>query len=448
MRLGLKSLVIVAAVTAGAVGQPKDGDLILSGWDSRGVCALLFVDATSGKTTIGFRGNPSQGGVAYIIGNIRMAANNRDLVISETIATTRSNYQDSRGRLVRVDLANRTSSTLRIFRAAASHRLDFDGTWVASGFDRTAYWSAGKVYSSQTDELAGITPLAKTTYHSVVTSISGGSYGPLLIDRDPGAAPYVFSVGHSLLRADRGGILGTVLTSLRGLGGLELDELSGDYVFPSSTHPLELRFVAKSGKLRRVLKTSAHAGLGKVNTDGSAWAVLIRNSTHNGGGAAKVDLSSGTVTTLATFDQKQFAVTWGLEVYGSRRLVCNGTGKPGTSVQVNVQSGKAGDGGKSYVLACSRARRPIHGQCLKFPNGEYLFLDYSDPLFYPSALNLLPGVIHNFQGTLDRNGNATARVNIPSGLPPNLGIPIFVAGVIYDPTGVRTVTNTHWFVLS
>jgi hypothetical protein len=33
-------------------------------------------------------------------------------------------------------------------------------------------------------------------------------------------------------------------------------------------------------------------------------------------------------------------------------------------------------------------------------------------------------------------------------LPSNLGVTIFVAGVIYNPKqGVTTVTNTHWFVL-
>jgi len=34
------------------------------------------------------------------------------------------------------------------------------------------------------------------------------------------------------------------------------------------------------------------------------------------------------------------------------------------------------------------------------------------------------------------------------GLPPNLGITVFVAGLIFDPrSGIIQVTNTHWFVL-
>jgi len=70
-----------------------------------------------------------------------------------------------------------------------------------------------------------------------------------------------------------------------------------------------------------------------------------------------------------------------------------------------------------------------------------------DNLFITSLMGHSPGIFQNFSAVTDKNGNATAHVNIPSALPPNLGITVFVAGVIYDVTGVRTVTNTHWFVL-
>jgi len=39
-------------------------------------------------------------------------------------------------------------------------------------------------------------------------------------------------------------------------------------------------------------------------------------------------------------------------------------------------------------------------------------------------------------------------VNLPPGLPGGLGITVFVAGIIHDGASVRTVTNTHWFVLN
>jgi len=84
------------------------------------------------------------------------------------------------------------------------------------------------------------------------------------------------------------------------------------------------------------------------------------------------------------------------------------------------------------------------------PNGEFLDLSV-DSLFLVTAQDLLPTVFRNFAGRLDAKGNAVASVRIPAGLPTNLGIPIFVSGVVIDPQApgaVSTVGNTHWFVLN
>ena len=100
-------------------------------------------------------------------------------------------------------------------------------------------------------------------------------------------------------------------------------------------------------------------------------------------------------------------------------------------------------------MACSLARRPAPpGRCLRFSNGEVLGLDGTDVLFWTTALHLAPAVFEAFRGTTDAAGNATAKVHIPGAIPPNLGLTVFVAGVIFDAAGVRTVTNTHWFVLN
>jgi len=84
---------------------------------------------------------------------------------------------------------------------------------------------------------------------------------------------------------------------------------------------------------------------------------------------------------------------------------------------------------------------------MKFPNGEWLDLDVTHPLFITSALGWAPGTFQDFQGTLDSKGNASAQVNIPPGLPKMNDMAIFVAGVIYRGTNILEVTNTHWFVL-
>jgi hypothetical protein len=134
---------------------------------------------------------------------------------------------------------------------------------------------------------------------------------------------------------------------------------------------------------------------------------------------------------------------FGLEIYGSRKLVCNQQSK---KVTVQLKSHRPGDRGQPYVLACSFNRRPPAPlPCLPFPGRELLFLDHTDPLFWTSASGLAPHVFQNFQGTTDATGAATAMVNVRAPIPP-LNITVFVAGVIVNPTGV-TVTNTHWFVL-
>jgi hypothetical protein len=135
----------------------------------------------------------------------------------------------------------------------------------------------------------------------------------------------------------------------------------------------------------------------------------------------------------------------GLAIYGSRRLVCHQQSK---KVTVKLKSQRPGDRGMPYVLACSFNRRPPPPWPTLQPlGGEYLFLDYTDWLFFLTANNLLPGILQNFQGQLDAQGKNVSpiAVNIPASLPP-LNMTVFVAGVILNPAGV-TVTNTHWFVL-
>ncbi len=135
--------------------------------------------------------------------------------------------------------------------------------------------------------------------------------------------------------------------------------------------------------------------------------------------------------------------TYGIAVYGSRALTCTGLAQPGGSVQVAVKSHRAAAANANYQLAIANGRRPG----VKLPNGEWLMLNVTDPLFVLSANNLLPGITTGFSGTLDGTGRGAGTVNIPASLPANLGITIFVAGVIYNGGGVVQVTNTHWFEL-
>ncbi len=176
-----------------------------------------------------------------------------------------------------------------------------------------------------------------------------------------------------------------------------------------------------------------------IAQDDTAWIVGNRTASPRASFLMHYHLGTRAVLSVTTVNIPQPAFLTGIEVYGSRGLVCNQTSP--TAVTVNVHSKHPQAGGEQYALAASLARRPG----IQMSNSEWLNLA-TDPLFYLSALGAWPSIFTNFQGQLDAFGNATAHVNIPA-LPPNLGIPVFVAGVIFDKNGVLQVTNTHWFVL-
>ena len=162
----------------------------------------------------------------------------------------------------------------------------------------------------------------------------------------------------------------------------------------------------------------------------------------------KMDLQGVFITQYiysSTLIRDTFAAA-GITEYGSRHVVCNGSGKPGSTVKVLFSSRKASDAGMAYQMAAAFS----YTNGIKFANGEVLDLTF-DVLFFLSANNLAPGIFQNFGGFLDKNGNAAAAINIPAGLPSGTGIPIFVSGIVIDPKapgGVTTVGNTHWFTLN
>ena len=231
-------------------------------------------------------------------------------------------------------------------------------------------------------------------------------------------------------------------TTIPGNTAIELHPRTGDYIAGYLGNGDIIR-MTKTGKKTTLTAFSANAI--RILQDDTAWMA------HGGWKSRTLlhyDLSQNTVLSLFV---APVAYGWGMtgiEVYGSRTLVCN---QRSGKVTVNVQSRLPGAGGKQYALAASFARRPAPpAKCLQFQNGEYLFLDATDPLFFLSALNLLPGIFQNFQGVLDPWGNTPASKPIAVQIPQPLrgvGITIFVAGVIFDQMGVLKVTNTHWFVL-
>jgi len=238
---------------------------------------------------------------------------------------------------------------------------------------------------------------------------------------------------------------------LTGLNCIEVDPQSGNYLTCSenvlSSPPDGIHLVAKDGSLLRTLALTATYGRfrdARFCQDGTVW-VLSHQGQNNHAHLLRMD-TAGTIIKDQLVPFTGFPQS--LEIYGSRKLVCNQQGK---TVKIRLKSHRPGDGGKSYVLACSFNRRapapwPSHHQPF---GGEILFLDYTNWLFYVTVNNLFPSIFQNFRGLLDAQGNNVSpiAVNIPASLPP-LNMTVFVAGVIFSAQhGVHTVTNTHWFVL-
>jgi len=439
------TVLALAFIATPTLAQPKDGDLV--------VTMMYPTFANSGGLTICF--DPSQGTYTTLVNPdpkmvhqwVRMAPDNRDVVIG----STDSNAMNG-GYRVQGDPAGQLSLlTADGVLGVGGFELDHDDRWIIAGI---AIRSTPPKYSAlwSFDN-------ASRVLNTLFLEPGSGEFNDVAIDRDPGAPPYVIGVHQNggstlsspkLLAADRTGVIATIVAGNQGskdplsyLHGVELDPSTGDYLVCDGAPPV-LNLATKSGALTP-LTTLQGAALGATYArDGTAWVVGAIGWSSPQPTLVRVD-GKGTVITQYTIKGIPFmtVLPTSVEVYGSRRLVCRGSGKPGTQMQIHLQSRKPLDGNSPYAIALSFGRRPG----ISLPGGERLNLAL-DPLFHASATNAVPGLFVNFRGHTDSSGNATALVNIPAVFPPNLGITIFAAGVIIHPWAQVTVSNTHWFVLS
>ena len=439
MRQTIVLFLLVILLAPAVAAQPQYGDLVIT----TGHGAAGNVNGYTGYL------NPANPSTLTTLSNapygnfhnwVRMAPDNTDLVYTRVTLQTVPNS----GALMNLQPSG-IRTTIASFSGINTdgYELDHDGQWILSA--RSPPLSPKPNYVLGVDHTTGAT----TTFASLFSTTW---FNEIAIDRDPGSMPYTLvccclsgTSGPEVLQADRQGHVTTVLAGsvIPANTAIELDPRTGDYIIGYIGNGNIIR-MTKSGTKTTLTAFSGNAI--KILQDDTAWIA-------HGGWTSRTllhfDLSTSTVFSLFVSPIPQGWNLMGLEVYGSRTLVCNQ--KSPSTVTVNVQSRLPGAEGKQYVLAASLARRPAApAKCLQFANGEYLFLDATDPLFFLSALNLLPGVFQNFQGALDPFGNNPQSLPITVQIPQSLrgaGITVFVAGVIFDQTGVLQVTNSHWFVL-
>ena len=410
MRILAVLSILTALIPSLVSAQPRDGDIILTNGAD-----IVVLDPSNGRTTT-LIGKLS----AYSVTDVAMDAGNQDLLVTAI---------DNRGTGILASLGPTGKVTVR--GAAANFypdglTLDHDGLWLIPNAvaNPPALWSM--------DDTSGA---IRTLL--VAAGLPSPPVLPIrdvIIDRSTNATPLVFVTKFGLLcRTDRQGRITVIrVFGTLDLDDIELDENTGHYLLCARRNPSTVGLSDKAGVLTPLTTAIWFPRAARFAGDGTAWIAAWH-------GVYRIDMQG---RILSMFNSV-CSGAGGIEVFGRRRLVCLGSGLPGTRVQVRLRSRKAGDGGRPYQLACCFLR----GGGIRMPNGEWLNL-VPDDLFLLSTSNLAPGIFQGFCGTTDPAGAATAYIRLPASLPAGLKLPVFVAGVIHDGQRVRTVTRVHAFVLN
>jgi len=447
MKRSVPILLLVVLVGAAASAQPnwpQHGDLVVAVGGNGGGYTGYLNPVNPGTLT-------PLNTIAQAPANcphlwVRMAPNNSDLVVAGSNRAQQSDFLLN----IRRGAPQARISTLASLPGVRSYgwELDEDG-WIAAAKS----WSTQNPNPNFLLHLSHGTPPTLTKSPTLFLSVE---FREIAIDRDLGLSspPYVVVISgrwgagpHPIvLRADRRGNVTTILTnppsSFTRFRCVEVHPRSGDLLL------LETGVSGAAGLLRMdkacttvtTLLPGLLASALKITQDDFVW--IAANLSER---VLKYDLVKNAVVATYPLVVPSAHALQSIDVYGSRPLYCHKVSA--STVNVNVQSRHPFlvPNQSRYALAASFARRPG----IQFAHGEWLDLDVTNPLFFVSALGLLPGTFSNFQGNLSVSngvGTATAKVNIPA-MAQGLKIPIFVAGVIFDQNGVFEVTNTHWFVL-
>jgi len=456
-----------------AAAQPNDGDLIVGQFNdptaaarTYGPGSLMSLDPATGKVLTLNARFASVGTIVVGPNWVEMASDNKNLMVAgipsgaTPTALGNSNWLFSvspQGSIIRTLVSDtQTPGTSGDYINAFD--LDYDGSWIlASGSSLFEFNENTMSYSTLW----------------TITSPSG-THNAFVIDRALGGPVYVlgkFNLAPGtlpcLMHVDRSGHVATITTQGPSyVSGIKIDRVTGDYITSGFG-------IAGTGTGGEYMRTTRKGVLQTLNFPTTATSMYRANAIYIDQqhlahiltydwqtqpiptvannyvcSVYKMDLQGVYITQYifsTTLIRNIFAPA-GITEYGSRHVVCNGSGKPGTAVTVRFSSRRPGDAGKAYQLAAAFG----YASGLRMPNGEYLDLGF-DQLFFLTAQNMLPTVFRKFAGVLDAGGNAMATVAIPASMPPNLGIPIFVSGLVIDPGvpgGISSVGNTHWFVLN
>ena len=217
MRTAALIAVVMSIGSGGVVGQPKDGDLIVTLIQPTSGHFIAYVDPSIPRTVTTLAATPT-----YVwSGWVQMGPNNTDLVVHQTGYCTRGGCSHWLTCLQR-DGSPSTISQLPTGFGTFAGELDHDGYWILANsqqFGLRPTWYNNWLFG--VDHGTGV---HKTFYYAVSSINISATFTDVTIDRDFQAIPYV---GVSpVFTANRSGSIDSLVKTPRSTIEADFDDAS------------------------------------------------------------------------------------------------------------------------------------------------------------------------------------------------------------------------------
>ncbi len=329
-------------------------------------------------------------------------------------------------------------TTIKTFTRLRPNGLDLDpdGTWVIS--------------ASGEDGLHRLDP-GNSVLSTIWTNNLGGHVNSIAINQDTGryAVALFARTGPRVVEVDRSGTLvATLDKTISDISSIEWDLSTSTYTVTDflNLDPAEfVRLDPVSSKVTSLIAPiSSHALNAHARTRRGTWWLAGGRISSTG---RLHEVTAGGVF-LKTFTLPVLgAAPTSILIHGERSLSTSGKAAPGSTFHFHLSTRRPADRGKVFILTLSRASHPP----VQLSDGRRIDLHF-DFL----AFNVLLGNLAPFLGggsniaNLDGNGNASARLTLPTYFPSGTGLRLFAAFAVLDastPTGFGTLSNTVGFTL-
>ena len=414
-RFGIASAAVLVwlAVSIGVAAQPVAGDVVFGKIDTQGPGPGLFwLDSTGKLGTILLTG----GGT--FPNAVAMHDDNQSFLVCMSGSPDRIQHVAVNGAVTTLIAALPDGSPNGVAR-------DQDGSWLIS--------------TSLANALLRFDPVART-----VTTVyahgpeTNGIVNSVAVAGD--SQEYLLGVWSESTSSAPGGVLrvnraGTTVTTLasgaswKEISSVGWDPDHGEITVTKFTAP-ELVRLTSGGALSTVASvTDANAHV--LAEDRSCWVA-------GDGFVRRIDTTNG--ATIKTLSIPGFVPT-AMVIHGNQPLHTTGSAHTGQTLTFHLASARPQDSGKGFFLAFTQTPRPG----IPLPDGRMIRLGYD--VFLPANLGGLLASYWNGgtnMGILDAQGQATARLTIPTVVPSTAQFrfyALFVTQDITAPSGIGTVSN-------